>query len=243
MLKTLLFDLDGTLLPVDTDLFVETYLKFLSKRMIKWMEPRDFINKLMSSTYAAINNLDPSKTNQEVFWENFSKTIPYDIKELMPVFDDFYEHEFPKLSYLIKKNDLPAAILETAYQKGYEMVIATSPIFPEKAIFERLNWINAKKFPYKLVTTYENMHFAKPHIEYYKEIIQIIGVKPEECMMIGNDVDEDMIAGSLGMKTFLVTDFILNRNNKPMKVDYSGSLKDLLEFVNNLKEVNKYERL
>jgi len=237
MIKSLLFDLDGTLLPVDTDYFVEVYLKCLSKTMLKWMEPDYFVNKLMSSTFATINNLDPTKTNQEVFWEHFSKDLPYDVRELIPVFDNFYDLEFPKLSSIIAKNHLPAAILETVNKKGYEIVIATSPIFPEKAILERLNWINAKEFPYKLITTYENMHFTKPHIEYYEEIMALIGRKPKECLMIGNDVDEDMIAGRLGMKTFLVTDFVLNRKNKAIDADYSGSLKDLYYFVNNLKEV------
>jgi len=191
----------------------------------------------MNSTFATINNLDPTKTNQEVFWEHFSKDLPYDAKELMLVFDTFYDIEFPKLSSIIKKNDLPAAILETAHKKGYEIVIATSPIFPEKAILERLNWINARHFPYKFITTYENMHFTKPHKEYYEEIMEVIGRRPEECLMIGNDVEEDMIAGILGIKTFLVTDFILNRKNKAIEVDFSGSLKDLYTFVKNLKEV------
>jgi FMN phosphatase YigB (HAD superfamily) len=64
MVKALLFDLDGTLLPVDTDEFISSYLELLSSKLEKWMEAREFIKKLMESTYAMINNLDPLRTNK-----------------------------------------------------------------------------------------------------------------------------------------------------------------------------------
>lgn len=238
MINTLLFDLDGTLLPVDTDEFIGSYLKLLSSKLIKWIEPRDFIEKLMSSTYVMMHDLDPSKTNKDVFWEDFFPKMPFDKKEeLFLIFDEFYEKDFPTLSSIVKKNPVPAQVLETALKKGYDLVIATSPIFPESAIYERLRWIDALDFPYKLVTTYENMHFSKPHMEYYGEILERIQKKPDECMMIGNDVEEDLAAGLLGMKTYLVIDHMLNRKNLDIKCDYTGSLNDLLDFVKNMKEV------
>ncbi|HHW03734.1 MAG TPA: HAD family hydrolase [Thermoanaerobacterales bacterium] len=238
MINTLLFDLDGTLLPVDTDEFVGSYLKLLSSKLMKWIEPSDFVEKLMSSTYVMMHNLDPSKINKDVFWEDFSPKMPFNKKEeLSPIFDEFYEKDFPTLSSIVKKSPVSAKILNTALKKGYDLVIATSPIFPESAIYERLRWIDALDFPYKLVTTYENMHFSKPHVEYYSEILERIQKKPEECMMIGNDVEEDMAAGLLGIKTYLVTDYLINRKNLEIKCDYTGSLSDLLDFVEKMKEV------
>jgi FMN phosphatase YigB (HAD superfamily) len=237
MVKALLFDLDGTLLPVDTDEFIGSYLKLLSSKLEKWMEAKEFIKKLMESTYAMINNLDPLKTNKDVFWEEFCPKISHKKEELAPIFDEFYERDFPRLARLVPKNPIPHRILKAAHEKGYEMVIATNPIFPESAILERLRWIDALEFPYKLITTYENMHFAKPQIEYYAEILEKIGKDPGECLMIGNDVEEDMVAGKLGIKTYLVTDYLLNRNNIDFKADYTGTLENLLDFVNNLEEV------
>lgn len=239
MITTLLFDLDGTLLPVDTDEFINNYLKLLSSKLKKWIKPKDFIEKLMASTYVMMQDLDPSKTNEEVFWQDFSPKMPFDKKEdLLSIFNEFYERDFPTLSSIVKKNPIPNQILSTALKKGYELVIATSPIFPKSAIYERLRWIDALDFPYKLVTTYENMHFSKPHIEYYSEIIERIKKNPEECMMIGNDVEEDLIAGNLGLKTYLVTDHMLNRKNLEIKCDFTGSLKDLLDFIKNFEEVS-----
>ncbi|ADL07623.1 HAD family hydrolase [Thermosediminibacter oceani] len=233
-MKTLLFDLDGTLLPLDTDEFIENYMKMLSHEINDLIPAEIFVKKLLDSTYAMINNLDPSKTNMEVFWEHFFEGLDCDKTAVMSRIDEFYIRKFPDLRRVVKENPLPYRILKEAESLGYELVIATNPIFPEIAIRERLRWINAENFPYRLITTYENMHFAKPYMEYYEEILSIIGAEPEECVMVGNDVDEDLIAGKLGIKTFLVTDHMINRNNRKPDPDYSGTLEDLLSFVKSL---------
>lgn len=238
MIKTLLFDLDGTLLPVDTDLFLSRYLKLLSEKIIPWIQPKDFVRHLMETTYSMINKKDRDKTNSEIFWEDFPSKIPMNLRNLEHLFDEFYTRDFPRLSHIVNKTSLPAKIIETAHNKGYEIVIATNPVFPRMAILERLRWINAGDFPYKLITCYETMHFSKPYIEYYGEILEKIEKSPEECLMIGNDVEEDMVAGNLGIKTFLVTDHLLNRKNIEVDTDYNGSLKDLADFISNLEEVN-----
>ena len=236
MIKTLLFDLDGTLLPIDTDLFLSGYFKLLSKK-IHWVDPEYFAKCLMSSTYSVINNQDPAKTNSQVFWDEFLPKMPLKSKELEPIFEEFYIRDFPKLSSIADRSPYPYQILSSAHKKGYELVIATNPVFPKSAIRERLRWTDALEFPYKLITCYETMHSTKPHIEYYKEILNKIDRNPEECMMIGNDVEEDMIAAKLGMKTFLVTDYMLNRKNLAINTDFTGSLKDLTRFIDNLEEV------
>ena len=65
-------------------------------------------------------------------------------------------------------------------------------------------------------------------------------ILPEETMMIGNDIDEDIIpTQSLGMSTYLVTDCLINKKD----VDYSniqnGSLRELLNFVRMMPDVRK----
>ena len=50
------------------------------------------------------------------------------------------------------------------------------------------------------------MSFCKPRIEYYLEISQKINEPPENCMMVGNDPINDLIAAHTGMKTYWVDD-------------------------------------
>jgi FMN phosphatase YigB (HAD superfamily) len=233
-MKAILFDLDGTLLPLDTEEFIENYIKMLSWEM-KALIPQDlFVKKLWESTYAMINNTDPGKTNKEVFWENFFEGIECERELILTKIEDFYKNRFPELKKVMEPNPISSIILKEAESIGLELVIATNPIFPEIAIRERLRWINAEKFGYKLITTYENMHFTKPRLEYYEEILSIIGKDPEECLMVGNDVEEDLVASKLGIKTFLVTDYMINRNGIEPKPDYAGSIEDLFHFIKNM---------
>lgn len=232
MIKTLLFDLDGTLLPVDTDTFVHSYTKLLAAKFKDLIVPEKLVHGLMASTDCMIESCDPEKTNQDVFIEDFVNRMGMEWSALEPVFQSFYDHEFPKLSaYADVKSHLGEAV-KKAFEKGYEVVIATKPVFPRQAVLNRLSWIGADQHDYKLITSYENMHFCKPHINYYKEILELIGRSPSECVMIGNDLEEDICAGEIGIKTILVTDYLINRSGGEVKADLiipSGDLTGVIE--------------
>ena len=49
--------------------------------------------------------------------------------------------------------------------------------------------------------------------------------------MIGNDVTEDMVAEKLGMKVFLITDCMINKENKDISMYPSGSFKDAIAYL------------
>ncbi|MDI3533849.1 MAG: hypothetical protein PWQ82_214 [Thermosediminibacterales bacterium] len=234
MITTLLFDLDGTLLPIDTDDFIEKYMQTLVPHLAHFIPPQTLAKEIMNSTYAMIKNKDPQKTNKDVFIEDFFSRVPYSQNELMPIFDDFYNNKFKELKKYVNITDENKRVLPIAKEKGYDIIIATNPVFPMSAIKERLNWIEALDIDLTLITAYENMHFCKPNLEYYEEILQIAGKKPSECIMFGNDVEEDLVAGKLGIKTFLVEDFLINRNGKDFKYDYRGKLKDVIKFINEV---------
>lgn len=62
----------------------------------------------------------------------------------------------------------------------------------------------------------------------------MLKLKGEECVMIGNDVGEDMIAETLGMKVFLLTDCLINKNNTDISRYPHGSFPELLSFIQEL---------
>ena len=231
MIKTLLFDLDGTLLNVDIDYFLEQYIRALAPRLAHKMPPERFARQLMGSSMALIQNTDPAKTNQQKFIEDFFGKTGLSVEETMPIFDDFYANDFPRLKHHSRTDPNARRVVEAAVKKGYEVVLATNPVFPMSAIRERMRWADVDDFDYRLVTAYEEMHFCKPYPQYYTEILGRIGRRPEECLMVGNDVDEDLSAARLGMKTYLVQDCLLNRNNIAYSAHAEGKLADLAEFV------------
>ena len=114
------------------------------------------------------------------------------------MFDEFYDREFASLKQATSANPLARPLMENLFQERFRVAIATNPIFPERAIRERLRWLEIDNLPYDLVTAYETMHFCKPNPDYYTEVLELLEVAPGDCLMIGNDVEEDLSAGSLG---------------------------------------------
>lgn len=230
MLTFLLFDLDGTLLPMDNDQFTRGYFKQLVPSMAHLVEPETFLAQLMKSTEFMVRNDEADRTNEEVFKHHFLSGVQGKEADFWPTVEAFYANEFGELSHLTQPTGLARMICEAALAKGYKLVLATNPLFPRVATEHRMRWAHLEDLPFELVTTYENSHFCKPNPNYYREIVQKIGATPESCMMIGNDAFEDGIAGTLGMQTYLVTD-CLKESEKQLPFTHKGTLEDLLRFV------------
>lgn len=232
-IKSLLFDLDGTLIELDMSVFLPRYFKALGEHLADLMKPEALITAILNSTEAMINNLDPKMSNKDVFEQDFFKRTGLSPQIAFPLFDSFYEQVFPQLAGTEVRNLAAQRAIELALARGFEVVIATNPVFPQKAIFERLRWGGFANKKFNLITSYENMHFCKPKPQYYAEILSKLGRTPAECWMIGNDVEEDLVAAQLGIKTFLVQDYLIPGSKKitPTK---KGYMADLPDFVNSL---------
>lgn len=233
--KTALLDLDGTLLPIDIDEFTGNYFTLLREEFADTFAGDKFIGNLMLATKSMIEN-DGAKSNKEVFVERFFALMESDNREeIMRRFDLFYLEKFPRLGADIKENPLSRRLVKGLKEKGYQLVLATNSLFPIQALKERLRWANVDPDDFVLITDYETMHYSKPNINYYREILQLLDLQPEYCLMIGNDVQEDLVAGRLGIKTFLVTDYLINRTGEEPQCHWQGSLEELLKYFQILE--------
>lgn len=233
MIRCVLFDLDGTLVHFEYEDFLNKYFEAITKAVARLVEPSQFIQALLASTKAMIRDSDPSRSNSQVFTEEFFQRVNVPKEILMPVFAGFYMNEFTELKDALGVQPHPGArrMLEFLIHEGYNVVIATNAVFPLEAIAERMRWGGIAGLPYKLITCYDTMHFCKPNLKYYEETLEIIGHKPEECLMVGNNVDEDIIAGILGLKTYLVEDFLLDSGSNQNTPDLQSNFNDLVEFM------------
>lgn len=167
MLKTILFDLHGTLLPIDFDRFLYHYMKALAKHAAHVVPPDQLPQHVLASTMAMMNNTDPALTNAQVFATDFFPRVGLPEEELMPVFTEFYETKFPALREpAIEKPELARAVVQAVVNQGYDIALATNPVFPMAAIRDHMRWANIADLPWRLVTTYETMHACKPYSEY-----------------------------------------------------------------------------
>ncbi len=236
-INTILFDLDGTLLPMDQDIFIKIYFHKLAEKFAPLgYDPKKFIKAVMAGTESMIKN-DGRQNNEATFWETFIGLINADYQSLESTFLDFYQNDFDAVQQSTKTHPLAKLCVEELINKGYEIALATNPLFPQVATYKRIKWAGLNPDDFIHVTTYENSSYCKPNLKYYEEILSKINKKPEECLMVGNDVNEDMIVTNIGIKTFLLTDCIINPHNVDLFDHPQGDFKALYEYIKELPVV------
>lgn len=236
MLDTFLFDLDGTLLPLDIEEFERIYFKELSHEFRDTVHSDAIIKYIMESLEVMLAN-NGKKLNCEVFGENFSKLIENPFNIYKDKFDSFYKNGYIKTKTVTQKEPLIKECIQNLKAKGYSLVIATNPLFPKEAILRRIEWSGLEPCDFIHITTYENSSFCKPNIGYYGEILKFIKKTPEQCIMVGNDVQEDGIARELGIKTYIITDNIINRKKETIVCDYIGNYSDFYNYVSSVESI------
>jgi len=239
MIKAILFDLDGTMLPMDQDEFVKVYFTELCKRFCPELkiDDKSLVKAVWTATGAMIKN-NRVEPNINAFWNAFAAICGEKVRKYEKDFDNFYVKEFNACKKVCGYNPAVSETIKVLKNKGYRIVAATNPIFPAIATNNRIGWAGVSKNDFALVTTYENSSSCKPNPQYFAEISDKLSLRPEECLAVGNDVDEDMVsASSLGMDVFLVKDCLINRSDKDITPYKQGSFSDFLSYARTMPDV------
>ncbi len=206
-IRAVLFDLDDTLLENNMDRFLKGYFGLLAPHMAPFVPPDRFMPALLASTRVMVENADPAVTNQQAFIADFFPRVGRTMEEMMPAFDDFYATQFGRLCSLTRRLPEARAVVQSAFEAGLDVVIATNPLFPEAAVRQRMEWAGVADFPYPLVTSYEVVHACKPYPRYYTEIVERLGRRPGECVMVGDDWGNDIVPSrQAGLYTYWVNE-------------------------------------
>lgn len=233
-IKAVLFDLDGTLLPMDQEIFIKTYMSKISSRLSRHgYEPKQLVDSIMRGTYDMILNSGPM-TNEQVFWECFCRIYGEQALGDMEHFDAFYVEQFDSVAEVCGYTPKACEVVSEIKALGLRMALATNPVFPRIATEKRVAWAGLSVDDFDLLTTYENSYSSKPSLAYYSDVARRMGVEPEECLMVGNDVSDDMVARDLGMKVFLLTDCLINKEGKDISVYPSGSFDELVKYIEEI---------
>jgi len=236
MLTTVLFDLDGTLLPMELDQFLETYFALLTKKLADHgYDPHKVVEGMWEGLAAMIAN-DGSRTNEDAFFAAFCKETGKDARKDSPLFHEFYENEFYGAKATCGFDPKAVETVAAVKAKGLRVVLATSPLYPAIATEQRILWAGFKPEDFESYTTYESYHHCKPNPAYYQELLDRLGLQPEECLMVGNDATEDMVAEKLGIKVFLMPKWLVNRKNLDISSYPQGDFDDLLRYIDTLQK-------
>lgn len=234
--NTVLFDLDGTLLPINGEAFEAIYFKGLSSYFLDKYEPKEFIKLIWTATKAMVLDTS-SKTNEEAFMDALQALVNEDITWMQERFNQFYLNEFDQIKIAVTPNPSIQEAVKLLKEKGYRLIIATNPMFPKIAIEKRIEWTGCDRNDFEYVTSFEKNHYCKPQLKFYEEVLSDLNLDASQCLMVGNDINEDMIVSKLNMSTYLITNHVIQDSIIPDSVNYSGNYDDFYQFVKDLEPV------
>ena len=235
MIKAILFDLDDTLLNNSMDSFLPPYFAMCGEVGRQYLPADEFTRSLILASRAMVKDVDPTMTNNEVFWIRFTELTGLNRHQVEAELDTFYRSEFEQLRDVTSQIPVAVQIMDWCFAQDLKIVIATNPMFPRRAVEARLSWagVPVTQYPYTLVTTIENMHATKPNQAYYQEILEMIDCQPDQALMVGDDCRNDVEpAAGFGLFTYWIElpGAALPAGLKPTG---QGSLEDLALRLSN----------
>jgi FMN phosphatase YigB (HAD superfamily) len=233
MVKTiqyLLLDLDGTLIKFDLNTFIQNYLRLIQDYFSHLPYASSVPEWILGGTSVMLNSVK-TITNKEKYLNYFQEKSGLSESEIWEIFIHFYNTDYNKLEEITEPMDGAESFLKLAIERGYHLVLATQPVFPEIAIRKRLVWAGLEKIPFELITHIENMYASKPHRQYFDQILSMLNITGDKCLMIGNDLDMDMAAKNYGIPTFYLQTDSANPNTTIENADYRGDFKELAQIL------------
>ena len=160
-ITTILFDLDGTLLPMDQEAFTTGYFKFLAKKLAPYgYEPKSLVDAIWAGTAAMVKN-DGSCTNEQAFWKKFAAIYGEEkCQSDQGLFEDFYANEFNAARDICGFNPASVETVHKLKECDYRVALATNPIFPHMATENRIRWTGLVPEDFEIYTTYEDSTFC-----------------------------------------------------------------------------------
>lgn len=213
---------------MDIDRFLPVYLRRLGTFVGEAVSLPDFPQRFAQAVQAMIIPRTDGETNEHAFYASFREGLS-DVTSARcnAAFADFYREVFPKLREQTRTIPGARRFIAAARQRGYRMTLATSPVFPLRAIVERLSWAAIGQDAFEQITCFENCRTVKPDPRYYEEVLRMSAAAPENVLMIGNDRRDDGAATLCGIP-FAWIDGSFRRTADPIgKPIWHGTMNQL----------------
>ena len=230
--KNIIFDYDGTLVMGSTDEFFKVFFREVIAKYVKWFlsDPAPFKDAFLKSIDAMANN-SSDETNETVFYNSMSNLTGIEVAKLKDFFVDFYDNEFKYTHEAYDPIPVMSEVLDYLHGRGYNLVLATDPMFPRNALDFKLSDCGINPRYFSLITSNQNCNRTKVSQDFYNMVLNKINIRPEETLMVGNHIDKDGNATLSGIDTILLTDYLVNYDNKKFK-----NLMSMEEFSKYIKE-------
>lgn len=206
MIKAILIDLDNTLLGNDDHVFALEYLRLAETFFAARWGVEGFSQVILRYIRGVTHLRDDVRiSNTEYAIRLIGDAAGIEADEVRAGFEAFYREAYPVLQDCTQPVTGARALLDCLWDLGYSIVIATNPIYPAEAIRQRLAWAGLPDDlnTYTFVTHGDTMRFAKPNPAYYAEILARVKIEPDEAVMIGDSLDNDIVPAEIvGIHTY-----------------------------------------
>lgn len=226
MIQAIFFDIEGTLTNLDMVKFMQNYLGIMAPRFAHILSPDKFSKQLLKSMENVQKDPKPELTVMQALYEDFSKAIGQSVQTLKPIFEEFYTVDFPALRCLVKPNPQGVKVVVNAIQQGFLTALVSNPLMPLVAIQEQIRWTGLTPEQFKVIASLDNLHYSKPSLQFFSEVAEQVGVRPQSCLLVSTHID-DVICKELGMKFFHVGSTM----ESEIQTNYAGQLDDLSRLI------------
>jgi len=213
---------------MDKARFMKRYMTDMAEHFKDIIPVDSFAPHIMKSSAFASSHPSPNYFWGEVFINHFAEGFGLKTNGMLGRFMDFFVRDFPQYCSMVTPHPLTAKLLQITAEKGLRLACASNCLMPRIAIEERMRCCSMEPAQFIFIPGMEHMHYSKPNPLFFQEIADNLGVPPEDCLVVGNDVDEDMCAADIGMKTFFVGTY---PDDLGAKITYAGELKDLIDLL------------
>ena len=230
-MKTFLFDLDGTILELNWEVFEKLYYGGLAKYFAHLIE-KDKIIPYIYASYQYMVSVTDDRLNKEKFYDKLTEISGVDRQVLMDNEPIYYIEQYDNLQSVTTVVEEMVESVRILKAKGYPLIIASQPAFPAIATRKRISWTGLSEDDFLKVTNFENSYASKPSIEYYQQLLDEFNLKPQDCIMVGNNRQEDMMITELGVEGILITDYLIDSDD-----EYPCKEMSATEFLAYVKEL------
>jgi FMN phosphatase YigB (HAD superfamily) len=228
MIKAVLLDLDDTLLTNSDKVFVPALLAEMNTFFAREYQIREMGAVVAGTMQQMATSSDFHITNSDIAAACIGAAVGQPPETLIAGFTAFYQDIFPRLRKHTTPRPTAVKVVEELKERGIAVIIATNPVYPTPAIHHRLVWAGVEPIEqFSFITTGDDMHFTKPNPAYYGEILARAGFEPEDAVMVGNSLRNDIVpANQMGLHTYHIQDA-----PTASPADTTGTLDDFLAAV------------
>jgi FMN phosphatase YigB (HAD superfamily) len=203
-MKTLLVDLDGTLVRLRGEKLLEARLAVRGARRFADVIPRLRFHGAFWRAARVMQSHTTERTNYDVLVGELAREAGRPDAEIAQVFEEMVTHDFPAMGWHFQPIPGAREALMRARDRGHRLVLATNPVWPERAVRMRLAWGGLGDVEFDFVTHSGIMTRCKPNTHYYREVLRRLALRADQCVMIGDNPRKDLPAAEIGIRTFLL---------------------------------------